>query len=179
MFLSSGDALSLISSSERIALVIRSSKYLLGLRLKNKSSIAVSMPALLSRQVQIPRITRSTCAISKSSRMESVPPACARWREFWTFLSPPNDGAPNLAIKVCAASVWSNSDCASKYSFFGESVSAASCASGHAVKPASLSKIFGSSKASKCLFIKLPFQKAVKVLFIIPRETKKSNVPKG
>ena len=144
---SSDDAVSAISSSDRIADVIASSKYLLGTSAPNSASSDVSTPALLSRHCARPRMVRSVPAISSSSRMVSTLPASARRKALLTLRSPPNAGPPNRASSICASRVWFMSARAKCRSHSGVSESASSRASGQAVKSAKRSRTLSSSRA--------------------------------
>ena len=150
---SSFDAWSDISSSDKIAPVIFSSKYLFGTSVSKYGSSDVSTEADFCRHCFNERITRSTSAIRSSSGIVRTPPACARRRGLDTSFTPPNDGAPNRPLSICASlvsfckRVTSYSPCA------GASRSARSCASTQVVSCASICNILSSSRAFSCLFI--------------------------
>ncbi len=145
-----GEALSAISSSERIAWLIRSSRYLFGIIASNRSSRILLTPSLLLRQSTIPRKVRRTIEIRSNSPILSVPPASARRREFETSLRPPKDGAPKRAIIVWASSVSVKRRLTCESDVAGRRFTANSAAASQAVSSAKRCNILSSSKAFKC-----------------------------
>ena len=148
-----GLALSEISSSARIALVIFSSRNLLGTReLKYLSRLDfLSSPLFLHCFRE--RITLRTSAILSNSRGVSPAPAWALRRLWLTFLSEPKLGVPNLPIRQKASSVSLISLSASSLVNTGVRERDFSFASGNVHSLLKSSSILSNSSALKCLFI--------------------------
>ena len=100
---SSVDALSAISSSEMIDVVILSSRNFEGTRASKRISSEVFVPAERLRQSLSVRTACRTRAISSSSDVESDAPVRLRLSGSITFERPPNDGEPNLPESECAS----------------------------------------------------------------------------
>ena len=79
------EAASAISSSDRMEVVILSSRYLLGKRASKRQSMEHSTPSHRFLHSRTERMTRSTSAMRSGSPMESEPPAWARRRAPFTF----------------------------------------------------------------------------------------------
>ena len=103
----SEEALSLRSSSDLIAKLIFSSRYLFGTRESNNASSDVPFkPSQLLRHCFTLRIMRSVSATFNNSRIDSTPPTDACFMQYETFSAAPNDGAAYLAINKYASSVF-------------------------------------------------------------------------
>ena len=145
MSASSGLALSAMTSSSRMEVVIFSSRKRLPRRDRNRLSTAVRSPPSSFQYSFTRRAQRSTPAMSSSSRVFSVPPRSARYRLSPTGLMPEKAGLPRRPIISRAASVspWSRST--SSTAVRGDVARARSRASALLVWSASMARTAGSS----------------------------------
>ena len=142
---SAGLALSEISSSLMIAVVILSSRYLFETSPLKYPSRAVSTDAQRLCHSLTVRITCIVRATESSSPVVRQPPASARRRLPPQFTAPPKEGAPNLPLRATASSVCLSSSSTRLRTNCGSRLSAACFASSSVVMAANLSSILSSS----------------------------------
>ena len=127
-------------------MVIRSSRWWLPRRDRNRWSMAVFSPPSSLWYSRTRRAQRSTPAMSSSSRVFSAPPRSARYRLSATGLMPEKAGLPRRPIIARAASVSSWRRATASGSVWGAIFRARSRASPLLVWSASICSTVGSSR---------------------------------
>ncbi len=150
-----GEAVSDISSSDRTASFILSSRYLLGISKLKRPPRPLWPSPFFSCHSESARSVRSTAETLSSSAMVSIAPASALRSSFMIFSSPPNGGEPYFASSTNASSVSASMCSASSSEDAGETDKAACAASPHAVSFASIFSTLSSSRVVRCFFISL------------------------
>ena len=142
---SSALAASDISSSERMLSEMRRSSAFTGTSPRKYSAIELSIFSHCENQSHSAAVSRSTAAVSSSSRNESILPVSARLSEpemSFIFL---NAGVPNFADSVNASSVFFSSSVITEKSVTGFNFSALSRQPSLTVCSARSSSILSSS----------------------------------